>query len=337
MITLRDEKFKFTPAGFYIAGVTDEREDKSTVASLVYKDEAHGYASRSVDLRGGAAGAVGQFLSNNLGQDKSLRPVVISIKEFKLIETTSANGMISGQLTIGLAFGLQKNYGVLHLVDYSGGLRYNRPENQNDAAEPALRHAIENALTYFNTWINGQAETNPMLAKQVKVEFKDYTEKAEGDTIYYAVSRPLTKADFREKSPGGKYEAEIFTSIGYAEQSEVKNGVISIYIALKVSLPKNDCLVKSGSMSDEVLNHEQRHFDIEKIIAERFRKKILAMDLPVDNFDGPINVEYLETLREANRMQKQYDSETRHGTDHDAQQQWDEKIDAELKKFGIKS
>ena len=60
------------------------------------------------------------------------------------------------------------------------------------------------------------------------------------------------------------------------------------------------------------------------------------MKLPTDNFYGPINVEYLEALREANRMQKQYDGETKHGQDHIVQAQWNEQIDRELRAFGVK-
>src|SRR5437879_3205619 len=106
-------------------------------------------------------------------------------------------------------------------------------------------------------------------------------------------------------------------------------------MAIKVYVAKSDCWVRGGNPDDYILNHEQRHFDIEKLESENFKRKILAMELPVDNFDGPVNVEYLETLREATRMQKQYDTETRHGQDRQAQEQWNEKIDKELKAYGL--
>jgi len=60
------------------------------------------------------------------------------------------------------------------------------------------------------------------------------------------------------------------------------------------------------------------------------------MKLPTDKFYGPINVEYLEALREATRMQKQYDAETRHGQNRTVQAQWNEQIDKELRLYGIK-
>ncbi|HVV54206.1 MAG TPA: hypothetical protein VHC47_02710, partial [Mucilaginibacter sp.] len=165
----------------------------------------------------------------------------------------------------------------------------------------------------------------------------DYAENPEGDTIYYSVKRPLTWADFRDGVMDDAFQAEVFTSIGYTEKMAVSKGVVILDIALKVDLPKSDCLVKPGGRDDYALNHEQRHFDIAKIVAERFKHKILAMQLPVDDYDGPIDMQYFETLRELTAMQKRYDNETRHGLDRAMQAEWDKKIDQELKTDGIKN
>jgi hypothetical protein len=35
-------------------------------------------------------------------------------------------------------------------------------------------------------------------------------------------------------------------------------------------------------------------------------------------------------------LQKQYDDETRHGADEQAQRQWNERIDKDLKAYGVK-
>jgi hypothetical protein len=335
-IVLYDEKLSFTPTEFYIAAVIDDRADKSAVALLIYKDEAHSSVTRQADLKDGAAPAIKQFIARNLNQNSSLRPVIISIKGFKLEETSLPGGRVSGHLSIDFSFGLQKDYGILQLVDYKSGARYTRPDGQADVAETTLRHGIEDALTWFNKWINAYAERDPRLARWVKVKFADYTEKPEGDTIYYAANRPLGWADFQDKPRAGSFEAEVFAGIGYTEHVSVEKGVITLNITLKVDMAKSDCWVRDRSGDDYVLNHEQRHFDIAKIVGEHFKHKILAISLPPDNYDGDINVEYLETLRELHRMQTQYDSETHHGANHIAQSEWDEKIDRELKTLGVK-
>jgi hypothetical protein len=335
-ILLHDEKLNFTPKEFYIANVTDERPDQHSIASLEYKDEAHSYANRQADLKDGAAKAIQQFINRNLVQNTSSRPVIISIKELKLIETGTSQGAVNGHLSIDLSFGLKKDYGTLKLVEYKGGIKYTRPDNQADAAEQTLRHGIENALSWFNNWINKNADNDVRLAKKVEVKFTDYTEKPEGDTVYYSPNRPLTWNDFKEKADLGAFDAEVFTSIGYGEHASVQKGVIKLDIAIKVDMPKSDCLVKSKSENDYALNHEQRHFDIAKLVAEHFKQKILSQDLPADNYDGDIHVEYLETLRELHRMQTQYDNETHHGRNGAMQAQWDRNIDKQLKALGIK-
>lgn len=335
-IILRDEKLNFVPHEFYITNVTDERDDHTPVTSLIIKDAAHSSLLMPADIQGGAAPGIKQFVDHNLPRNTALRPVIISIKQFKLTETALPGERVSGNLTVVFSFELQLTYRTVHLVDYSGGTRYNRPGNQSDAAEPVLRHGIENALSYFNKWINQQADSNVLLAKGVKVDFSDYTEKLEGDTIYYAVNRPLTWDDFQSKPRISRFEAEVFAGIGYTEQTEISKGIIHVNIAMKVDMPKSDCWVKPGNRNNYTLNHEQRHFDIAKLVGEHFKQKIMAMQLPVDNFDGPINVEYLETLREETGLQKQYDSETRHGADEQAQARWNAKIDRELKEYGVK-
>jgi hypothetical protein len=334
-IILKDEKFNFTPHEFYIADVADERANRNSVASLIdSKDIA--YAPVSVDLKDGAVVSIKNFLYHNLYRDTALRPVMLTIRKFKITETTLPGGRVSGHLEVAFSFALQLSYNTAHLVDYSGGIRYNRPGNQPADVEAFLRQGMEEGISYFNTWINSHANNTAVLAKKVKVNFTDYSEKPEGDTIYYSANRPLTWADFKETPRESSFEAEVLTSIGYNEHREVTEGIINLNLAMKVDLAKSDCWVKGGRGDSYMLNHEQRHFDIEKIVSEHFKKKILAMNLPVDNFDGPINVEYLETLREATAMQKQYDADTHHGENRQAQEQWNEKIDKELSSFGEK-
>jgi len=334
-IVLRDEKINISPKEFYIADVADERKDRNSVASLLVLNPDHSVATQKMDLKDGAVVSIRQFIARNLHRDVSLRPVVITLKEFKITETKLPNRQVSGRLGIIFAFSLQASYRTIHLVDYTGGIRYVRQANSAVDIEAILRQGIEGTLDFFNTWINSNAETNALLAKAVKLRFTDYTETPEGDTIYYSAKRPLTWDDFKDRPRDNHFEAEVVPVMGYTEQNQVANGIIYVDMAIKVSVAKSDCWVK-GEKDDYVLNHEQRHFDIEKIAAERYKKKLLGMKLPTDNFYGPINIEYLEALRDATRMQKQYDAETRHGDDRAAQSKWNEEIDKELREFEVK-
>jgi len=337
-VILTDEQVPVTPKEFYIANVIDERDNRSAVAWLLSpsgtKNQNESYP---IDLQGGGLVAIKQFINRNLPCNKALRPVVISIKKFMVTESALAGGLAEGHIAVVMSFDLQQvDDEPLHLLDYNGSATYTRNTGPPQDIEPTLRHTLENGLIYLDTWMNQQAGTNIKLATGVKVTFTDYEEKPEGDSIYYTVNRPLTWDDFKSKIPGNRYDAEVFPGFGYDEHAEIIKGIINISVAMKVYLPKSASWVRDGERNDYTLNHEQRHFDIVKIAAERFKQKIKAEDLPVSNFDGPINRVYLETYREMDSLQKQYDDETRHGSDQQAQQQWNERINKELKEYGVK-
>jgi hypothetical protein len=332
-IVLNNEQLPVLPKEFYVAAVTDERDDRSAVAWLLPTTEATPITPQyKVDFKYGAQAAIKQFVNYAIPPDKALRPVIVRIKKLKLAESLLAGGRVEGKMEVALSFDLKRAYDNVHLVDYRTSSTYNRTIGQQYDVETLLRHTLEAGLIYFNTWINREADNNIKLAKGVKLIFTDYTEQPEGDTIYYSAKRPLRWDDFKAVPIGGKYEASVLPSIGYNERVEIINGIVNIHLAIKTYLPKSASWVRNGSSTDYSLNHEQRHFDIVKIIAERFKQKLMSEKLPVDNYDGYINVDYLEAFREMNMMQDQYDNETSHGTNSYAQQQWNEKIDKELGK-----
>jgi len=337
-IILKDEQVPVNPKEFYIANIIDERDNRSAVALLLSSaNDENQQKTYPVDLQGGAFIAIRHFIDNNLPCNKTLRPVVIRLKKFMVTESALAGGLLEGHVAVVMSFDMEQgDEEMLHLLDYNGNATYTRNAGPPQDIEPTLRHMLENGLLYLNTWMDKQASKNIKLAKAVRVTFKDYEEKPEGDSIYYSVKRPLMWDDFQSKIPGRGYDAEVYPTIGYDEHTEVVKGIINVDFAIKVCLPKSASWVRDDMRNDYILNHEQRHFDIAKIAAEHFKQKINAKNLTVSNFEGIINVEYLESYREMNNLQKQYDDETRHGSDRYAQQQWNERIDKELKAYGVK-
>lgn len=334
-IILQDEPIPFKPAGFYIAAVNDERAVKGPVAQLVVKDAQNKTVTQTADLQGGASAAIGRFIAHNLATDKSLTPVIISIKEFKLTETPLANGSVDGHIKLLLSFGIQKDYGVDSLINYNGGLHYIRPGGGHTGViELQLRSILKDGLTYFNGWMNTNINASRKLAKGVCINFTDYTGQTEGDTIYYAAGRPLMWADFQSRvKPSVDLEAEVMPGFGYEQQAEVINGIINVHLTMKTFVPKSACWAGYTGRSDYALNHEQRHFDIAKIIAEQFKQKILAAKLTPDTFEAFINMQYLDSYRDMHAMQKAYDNDTSHGRNESEQFAWNSRIDKELKAF----
>jgi hypothetical protein len=332
-IELKNERLSISPKEFYIAGVTDKRTDK-VIAQIIPTVLPSSKAVRA--LHAGFA-SVASYITNSIPINKRLHPVVVEMKSLKIREIDLGGGKVEGQILMDLSFSLQAEDDLVHLVNYKGSASYQRNAGPAQLVEPLLRSTINNGIVYLNNWMNAQANTNVKLAKAVKVFFKDHFEAEEGDTIYYNVNRPLKWTDFQGKPQySSKYGAEIFASLGYSEDVKVINGVVNITLALKVYAPKSACWVKQDA-SAYALNHEQRHFDIVKLVAERFKLQIASMILPTNNYDGPINVAYFDALREINTLQKAYDAETQHSIDVYQQRQWDSKIDKELITAGVKS
>jgi hypothetical protein len=330
-IILKDEPLQIVPEGFYIDSVADERTLPGALANLAIGGKDNKTTTQQTDLNGGTAFAVNRFINRNLNKDVRQRPVTISIKDFRLTESVLPNGIIDGRIQLSLSFGQTKPYGIQQLVHYRGGLHYTRSVYNNDVIESHLRNAIKSALVYFNDWMHINLNENPRLAKAVSFTFTDYSEKAEGDTIYYSPKRPLTWNDFQSKiSPNGPFSASVMPNFGYNLSEEVKNGVIKVRMDIKTFVAKSDCWV-GGTRNAYALNHEQRHFDIARITTIAYQKKILSAGLTPDTYEAYVSMQYLDSYRDMNAMQKAYDKETRHGIDEQSQFIWDRKIDALLK------
>ena len=331
-ITLTDEAIQLKPTGFYIAEVKDNRAEKSKPAEIIIKDHLNKPQAQPMNLQGGTAGAIKQYLSNNLPKYSSGRGIVIGIEQLRITEKVAGTSSVDGQISMKLSFGLAKDYGVEPLISYPGNLRYRRGLASTASVERNLRQLINSGLSYFNSWMASNEDWDRRLAKSVKIRFTDYKESKEGDTIYYESKRPLTWADFQSKIRiSGNFQASVMPSFGYTQDVNLENGVLDVRVAVKAYVPKSACWANPNDRNDYYLNHEQRHFDIAKIIAEQFKKKMLAKKLTPDNFEALLNMQYLDSYRDMNTMQKAYDGETNHGINRFAQDAWNKRIDKELK------
>ena len=154
-ITLHDEKFTFTPHKFYIVNVADARTNHNLVAILIEKGQK---SPVTVDLKDGAVEGIKSFLDRNLHRDTALRPVLLTIREFKLTETQAAKGTVNGDLKISFSFSFQQSYQNKKLEDFDKDIHYNRAMNKPADVEGKLRSGIVDGITYFNNWINNQSD-----------------------------------------------------------------------------------------------------------------------------------------------------------------------------------
>lgn len=336
-ISLNPVKQNFVPTEFYINSVADFRDTKGAVGNLIYLSaDKNNFSSISADLEGGTIQAIKNFFSKSLPVNARLRPINIHLKTLNITEEKMRDLPITGSVDFEVEFYIQKDYGTAtHLLNYHGKAKYQRNSNSKSVVEQALQQTLSNALVYFNTYINREAPVNVKLAKAIKLSFSDYI-KQDPDTVYYSKARPLTWDDFKGNLSSSKFAAYIYPDFAYNEKISIKNGVIQVSFDIRVFLAKSASWVNSSSRNLYVLNHEQRHFDIQKIFVEKFKNDLKAEELTPDNFEGTINVQYLETRREIHRMQEKYDDETNHGINASQQDHWNKYIDEQLAKYNVK-
>src|SRR4051812_2252291 len=97
-IVLIDEPLSFTPQNYYISNVVDDRIDKGPMAQLIINLPGNKTNTQSVDIQGSVPEALNRFIAHNLQKDRSLNPVTVGIKEFKLTENILPNGGIDGKV-----------------------------------------------------------------------------------------------------------------------------------------------------------------------------------------------------------------------------------------------
>ena len=336
-IRLRSESLPFTPKEFYIAIVTDQRSERGPVARLVLSANQ---PAQPVDLERGVAASFQQFINQGLKQNKSLRPIAMRVRQCRVSETAVGN-RVTGQFAYAVAFELlgKDDAGAetsTRLTEYRGSANYTRPVGQTDVIESTIRQTLTASLRSLNEYMKRESGKNEKLARSLRINFTDDSRITDDDTVQYNTARKLTWADFQaEPRRGSHYAAEVFTSFAYEGKSTVKDGVINLNLSAKAYMLKNSSWARADARNAYALNHEQRHFDIVKIIIERFKRKIQPDSLTLDDYNSIIQYQFIESFREMNKMQTQYDNETNHSINQAAQESWNRKIDAELRTFGV--
>jgi len=338
-LVLKAASLSVTPSEFYIARVLDERADHAPVANLLLPPAAGkpGPAlAQAVDLQGGALAAIRNFVQQSVPRNLALRPITMTITECRVTETTAPDGRVEGRVVVAMRFGWMREGQSLQLTNYHGAARYLRPLARPDAVEPVLRQALTEALLFFNTWINRQAPNNEKLATGLTVSFADYAGPAEADTVFYSPTRPLSWADFTAAPHTAGYAAAVFPSFAYSGKPELVNGKLQLHLTFKVFVVRSSSWVGPGQQNAYNLNHEQRHFDLVQLVVERYKRRVPADSLTLADYNSQLQYQYIESYREMNRVQDQYDAETRHGLDPAAQQRWNQRIDEELRRYGVR-
>jgi hypothetical protein len=258
-------------------------------------------------------------------------PLYITIKDFKINEKKIGANKVSGEIALHVSFRWYRNMQPVELTSYQTSANYTRPEN-DPYYEQITAQILNQALVSFSSWMNTNAGKTPSLARNLVLVFKEVRNKIDRDTVFYDPARPLIWADFRGQSskPGSRYAAAVFTSFAYEGRSYPRGDDLVVEIGLKVFMVKSMSWGRPDSRTASTLRHEQLHFDVTRIVVERFKKNLINAELTIEDYDSEIQYQFLETYREMNREQEAYDGETGHGLNTAAQSAWDKKITSEI-------
>lgn len=323
LIGLNSEKVGFSPS-FSIVNVTDTRSQREYIGSIFMSATQ----KESINFRGGIETAVKKFFTQSMPNKESQLLIKYRILDLKITESKLPNGNFSGQVQLKVAFDRVGKKDTISLTETTTSTSFLRSDAQmpNAKYESILASLFIKSLDYFDKWLTLNGSKHEALIKGVKIVFLPETDVNDSDTIYHH-TRKVTWDDFRGKPTNTRYGATIFANFAYGASFQVVDGYIVAKISAKTYMVRGMSWVLPTSLNDYALAHEQLHFDIARVVTERFKKKIAAMqaDLIID-LNSMIQYEYLESYREMNLLQKQYDFETNHSLFREGQAKWEAKV-----------
>lgn len=163
---------------------------------------------------------------------------------------------------------------------------------------------------------NAQLKTNIFWTEQ--------TNYPATDVIYYSPKKHLLWKDFLGK-PVESSPAAAITASGFGYKAAIKRlgDEGQLNIAVYCFFNKHNSWVKTGKNTSYILNHEQHHFNISFIAASIFMTKLKSANFTFTNYNATLAALYTESMEYMNKMQKDYDAQTKNGQLREEQAKWD--------------
>ena len=141
--------------------------------------------------------------------------------------------------------------------------------------------------------------------------------------IYYHPQQKL-QWSFFDADPVMTGSVAAITSSGFGYTASMKNngekGQMNIGVYCYFS--KDKSWVKPDKKNAYILNHEQHHFDVSFITASLFFNKIKSAGITLKNYNVIIPAIYKECCDIMNKMQDDYDGQTKNGQVKAEQEKW---------------
>ena len=167
------------------------------------------------------------------------------------------------------------------------------------------------------------------------VTWTEQSDMPANEVIYYKANKKLQWDDFSGASPkeNGIVAALTVSGFGYGASLKTVNGKGELNINVYCYFSKNKSWVRPGRNTAYILNHEQHHFDVSYIAAELFIDKLQSAKFTTSNYNELLARIYKECCDSMNKMQNDYDSQTKNAQVKDEQTRWDGLINARVSKI----
>ncbi len=247
------------------------------------------------------------FLSGNLFASGSNIVVVLDIDD-----TTSINGAVVKEIKF-------KDKGFKTKCTYSDAINYLKEQ----AAEHGANLIKITQHKYPDAW----STCHRMEATLYNVEHVRALEKE----ITWTVGRQLVPEDFKaERSPLPASGLGAVSDCGISFSSTAANAFAKVrFSVLAVFTTGRSWIHPEHVQNKELLNHEQKHFDLCELYARKLYKELQDAGLTAATMQQANNI-FKTVYNEYHERQYKYDSETEHGTNLEEQAKWDEIISEEL-------
>jgi hypothetical protein len=150
------------------------------------------------------------------------------------------------------------------------------------------------------------------------------------DTLVWNEDRLLEWDDFRGK-PAKRFSA---ASTHYDIFKNMEENGNAAKLSVEAVFFCNRSWKKMSWVNDEVLAHEQKHFDIVELFARKLRKAIQSRKYSsYENLKAVSDSLYDVNDKEMDIFQDKYDDETDASMNGDKQREWNKKIDTEIAKY----
>lgn len=311
---------------YQILEVVDQRTQKSNIGEVINPSGN----KIPVSFNGNLDQLATRFFRQGLNPTDSAQKIQVRIYELELKETyNQEQKLFEGNIQLSIGYFLMGSNEPTYLLDYLGSTQYRRSDFTMDRIEEVVNKLFQNSLDYFHNWYISQNLSNRTLAKSIRLEIMDSNQPSIADKVMYDSGRPLEWSDFKDiPSARSRNNATIFTSFSLQGISLMDSGSVVQTLEITVYMVPSQSWVKVPS--EYALNHEQRHFDVVRIVADRLIDRLKKMDLDLDFYQAKINDAYLDSYREMNRLQEFYDNQTQNGLNTVEQDNWNQWIDVAL-------